>query len=96
MDGSIAKDIPMVVNPRYLLSRLHREGLRGHRLDSRLYFPSGTCLVMCSDVFSVDVYPAYDDTAARQAVAVAGCVHMETAVRQVIDVCRWRMVSFVN
>ncbi len=50
MDGSVAKDIPMVVNPRYLLSRLHREGLRGHRLDSRLYFPSGTCLVMCSDV----------------------------------------------
>lgn len=50
-DGrSFAKDIPMVVNPRYLLSRLHREGLRGHRLDSRLYFPSGTCLVMCSDV----------------------------------------------
>ena len=37
---------------------------------------------------SVDAYPDYDDAAARQAVAVAGCVHIETAVRQVIDVCR--------
>lgn len=45
---------------------------------------------------SVDAYPDYDDAAARQAVVVAGCVHIETTVRQVIDVCRWRMVSFVN
>lgn len=45
---------------------------------------------------SVDAYPDYDDAAVRQAVAVAGCVHIETTVRQVIDVCRWRMVSFVN
>lgn len=50
MDGGVAKDIPMVVNPRRLLSRLHREGLHGHSLSLPLHFPSGTCLVMCSDV----------------------------------------------
>lgn len=49
-DGSVAKDISMVVNPRRLLSRLYREGLHGHSLSLPLHFPSGTRLAMNSDV----------------------------------------------
>lgn len=41
MDGGVAKDVPMVANPRYLLSRLHREGLHGHSFSLRLHFPLG-------------------------------------------------------
>lgn len=86
--GSVAKDISMVVNPRYLLSRLHREGLHVHSLSLRLHFPFGNSSRYEFGRSSVDAYPDYDDAAARQAVAVAGCVHIETTVRQVIDVCR--------
>lgn len=50
MDGGVAEDVPMVANPRHLLSRLHREGLHGHSFSLRLHFPSGTCLAMNSDV----------------------------------------------
>lgn len=50
MDGGVAKDVPMVANPRFLLSRLHREGLHGHSFSLRLHFPSGTRLAMNSDV----------------------------------------------
>lgn len=65
-DGGIAKDIPMVVNPRHLLSRLHREGLHGHSLPLPLHFPSGTRLAMNSDVL-FSACPDYVD-AARQVV----------------------------
>jgi hypothetical protein len=39
MDGGVAKDVPMVANPRFLLSRLHREGLHGHSFSCAYISP---------------------------------------------------------
>lgn len=63
MDGDDAKGVPMVVSPRYRPSRLHREGLHGHCLDSRLHFPLGNPPRYAVGRSSVAGYPDYDDAA---------------------------------